>query len=152
MASKVVNICEEKVCPIIEQLGYDVLEVEYAKKQDGMNLTFYIDKPEGICIEDCEKVSNAITDLLDELNVTNDEQYLLNVSSPGLDRPIKSYKDFLRNKNKKVEVSLYVKQNGSKKFTGLLTNYTDSTVEIIANDESLTFNLKDVSQITPVIE
>lgn len=152
MASKVVSICEEKVCPIIEKLGYDVLEVEYAKKQDGMNLTFFIDKPEGIKIEDCEKVNNAITDLLDELNVTNDEQYLLNVSSPGLDRPVKNYKDFLRNKNKTVEVSLYVKQNGCKKFAGLLTNYTDSTVEIVVDGKNLTFNLKDVSQITPVIE
>ena len=69
MASKVVDRCNSHIVPIIENLGYDVLEVEYAKKVDGMNLTFYIDKPEGIKIEDCEIVNNAITDVLDEIRV-----------------------------------------------------------------------------------
>ena len=59
MASKVKSICEEKVVPLIEELGYEVVEVEYAKKSDGMNLTFYIDKENGVQIDDCEKVSKV---------------------------------------------------------------------------------------------
>ena len=72
MAGKVVQICEEKICPIIEQAGYEVIEVEYAKKHDGMNLTFYISKDDEITIEDCEKVNNLIEPILDEINPTND--------------------------------------------------------------------------------
>ena len=94
MASKVVQICEEKINPIIAKLGYEVIEVDYSKMSNGMNLTFYIDSPNGITIDDCEKVNDAITDVLEELNPTNDESYTLNVSSPGLDRPIKSNNDF----------------------------------------------------------
>ena len=111
MASKVIDRCNEHIVPIIEKLGYDVLEVEYSKKVDGMNLTFYIDKPQGITIEDCETVNNAITDVLDEINVSDDAPYILNVSSAGLDRPIKNYKDFLRNEGKQVQIKLYVSIN-----------------------------------------
>lgn len=152
MASKVVEICEEKICPIIAELGYEIVEVEYVKKSDGMNLSFYIDHSNGISIDDCEKVSRAISDPLDEVNPTNDEQYILNVCSPGLDRPIKNYKDFLRNKDKLVDVSLYSKVNGQKKYQGILKNYTDTIVEIEVKNELIAFELKDVAQISPVIE
>lgn len=152
MASKVVEICEQKICPIIVNLGYEVVEVEYVKKSDGMNLSFYIDNTNGISIDDCEKVSRAISDPLDEVNPTNDEQYILNVCSPGLDRPIKNYKDFLRNKDKLVDVSLYLKINGQKKYQGLLKNYTEAIVEIEVKNELMSFELKDVAQISPVIE
>ena len=152
MASKVIEICEQKICPIILDLGYEVVEVEYVKKSDGMNLSFYIDNQKGISIEDCEKVSRAISDPLDEINPTNDEQYILNVCSPGLDRPIKNYNDFLRNKDKLVDVSLYTKINGKKKYQGLLKNYTKTIVEIDIKNELISFELKNVAQISPVIE
>ena len=152
MASKVVQICQEKICPVIEDLGYEVVEVEYAKKVDGMNLTFYIDNDQGINIEDCEKVNNAITDLLDEVNPTNDETYILNVSSPGLYRPIKTQRDFLRNQNKLVEVALYAQKNGAKKHQGNLKNLTTTTVQIEVNNKVMEFELKDVAQISPVIK
>lgn len=152
MASKVVEICEQKIVPLINELGYEVVEVEYAKKVDGMNLTFYIDKPEGIKIEDCEKVNNAITDPLDEINPTADASYILNVSSVGLDRPIKNYKDFLRNKDKKVEVTLYSAKNGKKKYQGLLKDFNDNKVEILTDEQVINFERKEVAVISPVIE
>lgn len=152
MASKVVEICNLKICPVIENLGYEVVEVEYAKKVDGMNLTFYIDSPNGIQIEDCEKVNNAIEGILDEINPTNDASYILNVSSPGLDRPIKNQKDFLRNKNKLVEVTLYKQKDGNKKFIGKLTNFTDDEVTIDIDNKPLVFNKKEVALVCPVIE
>ena len=152
MASKVVELCEQKINPIIEDLGYEVVEVEYAKKVDGMNLTFYIDSPSGIQIEDCEKVNNAITDVLDEINVTNDAPYILNVSSPGLDRPIKNQRDFFKNKDKLVELTLYKQKNGQKKFVGKLADYNDNNVTLIVEESNVTFERTEVANICPVIK
>lgn len=152
MASKVVEICEKNICPIIKDLGYDVIEVSYVKMSNGMNLTFFIDSPDGITIDDCEKVNNAIEDKLDELNPTNDESYILNVSSPGIDRPIKTYNDFLRNKDKLVEISLYKKVDNEKTYQGLIKNLTDDQVIIQIDNEQKTFDRKNVANICPVIE
>ena len=152
MASKVVQICEQKINPIITELGYEVVEVEYAKMSNGMNLTFFIDSPNGITIDDCEKVNDAITDVLDEINPTNDESYTLNVSSPGLDRPIKNYNDFLRNKGKLVEISLYTQVDKKKNYQGLLEDFTDGNVCLIIDNKPKTFERKNVSKISPVIE
>lgn len=153
MASKVVEKCNEHIVPIIEDLGYDVLEVEYAKKVDGMNLTFYIDKPNGICIEDCEKVNNAITDVLDEINVSDDAPYILNVSSAGLDRPIKNEKDFIRNKDKLVEVKLYSPINKQKCFVGKLIGFNNGDITILTtNNETITLEKEKVAICSPVIE
>ncbi len=152
MAGKVAQICEEKINPIIEKMGYEVVEVEYVKKVDGMNLTFYIDNDNGITIEDCEKVNDIIEPLLDEINPTNDATYILNVSSPGLDRPIKSQRDFLRNKDKLVEITLYSSQNGKKKYKGLLKKFDDEFVEIEDNNIMIQFEKKNVAQVSPVIE
>lgn len=152
MASKVVQICEQKINPIITELGYEVVEVEYAKMSNGMNLTFFIDSPNGITIDDCEKVNDAITDVLDEINPTNDESYTLNVSSPGLDRPIKNYNDFLRNKGKLVEISLYTQVDKKKNYQGLLEDFTNENVCLIIDNKPKTFERKNVSKISPVIE
>ena len=153
MASKVVDRCNVHIVPIIEDLGYDVLEVEYVKKVDGMNLTFYIDKPEGITIDDCEKVNNAITDVLDEINVSDDAPYILNVSSAGLDRPIKNEKDFLRNKGKQVEIKLYVAKNKQKLFVGALVGFDGNGYTIQLSDGTNQFFSKDeVAICSPVIE
>ena len=152
MAGKVKTICEEKVTPVIEQLGYEVVEIEYAKKSDGMNLTFFIDNDNGIVIEDCEKVSRAINDLLDEINPTDDQPYILSVSSPGLDRPIKSDRDFKRNMGKQIEVTLFAKVNGKKKFEGELTDYNHDSFTIKVKDEEISFNKQQVAHIVPVIK
>lgn len=153
MASKAIEKCNQSVVPVIEKMGYDVLEVEYAKKVDGMNLTFFIDKPEGITLDDCEKVNNAITDLLDEINVSDDAPYILNVSSAGLDRPIKNQKDFNRNKGKQVEIKLYVPYNKQKIYTGALIGF-DEKGYTIKNDkgEELFFEKDKVALCSPVIE
>lgn len=152
MASKVVGLCNEKICPIIEKLGYEVVEVEYQKKVDGMNLTFYIDKENGVTVEDCEKVNDAISDALDELDPTQGEPYLLNISSPGLDRPIKNYKDFLRNKDKKVKITLYKQIDAIKNYIGLLKDYTENDVTVAVDDKLVVLKHSEIAQISPVIE
>lgn len=153
MASKVIDKCNSKIVPIIIDLGYDVLEVEYAKKVNGMNLTFFIDKPNGITIDDCEKVNNAISDVLDEINITDDAPYILNVSSAGLDRPIKNEKDFARNKGKQVEIKLYVPKNKQKLFVGELIGFNDLgyTIKTSAGEE-LFFEKSKVAICAPVLD
>ncbi|MGN0748579.1 MAG: ribosome maturation factor RimP [Christensenellales bacterium] len=128
--AKVLDIVEEKINPIIEKLGYEVVEVEYGKKVDGMNMTFYIDKIGGITLDDCEIVHKAIDGPLDELNPTCDEKYILNVSSCGLDRPLKTEKDFKRNLGKEVDIKLYKAVNKQKEFTGKLESFDENTVTI----------------------
>lgn len=151
MAGKVVDICNEKIVPIINQMGYEVLEVEYAKKQDGMNLSFIIDSPNGILIDDCEKVHKAIDPILDEINISDDKAYILNVCSPGIDRPIKNYRDFLRNKDKEVQVSLFAKLNGQKTIEGLLVDYTDEDITLSQNGELIKIEKSKIGQIVPKI-
>lgn len=152
MAGKVKAICEEKVVPVIEQLGYEVVEVEYAKKSDGMNLTFYIDNDKGIRIEDCEKVSKAIDDLLEELNPTENQTYILNVSSPGIDRPLKTDRDFSRSLEKEIEVTLFSKIDGKKKFVGNLIEFDDSIIVIEMKDKKVTLEREKIAHIVPVIK
>ena len=151
MAGKVVDICNEKIVPIINQMGYEVLEIEYAKKQDGMNLSFIIDSPNGILIDDCEKVHKAIDPILDEINVSDDKSYILNVCSPGIDRPIKNYRDFLRNKDKEVQVSLFAKLNGQKTIEGLLVDYSDEDITLSQNGELIKIEKSKIGQIVPKI-
>ena len=152
MAGKAKSICEEKINPIIESLGYEVVEVEYAKKSDGMNLVFYIDKDEGVDIKDCELVSKAIDQPLEELNPTEDKPYILSVSSPGIDRPLKNNRDFQRNKGKEISVTLFAKQNGKKEFKGILDEFDDEKFSILIDDQKLTFSKKEVAHVVPVIK
>lgn len=143
IASKV----QEFITPIVEPMGYTIVEVEYAKKQNGMNLTVFIDSPNGIGLDDCEKVHNSIDAPLDELDPTAGASYTLNVSSPGLDRPLKTDKDLSLAINKEVDISLYAKQNGKKDFVGILKAFDENTLTIISGSE-ITLDRKNISKIT----
>ena len=148
--AKVKEVCEQNLKPVIENLGYELVEVFYGKMQDGMNLIFYIDSEKGITIDDCEKVHRAIDPILDELNPTNDAHYILSVSSLGIDRPIKTQRDFERNMGKEIEITLFSKLNGKKNFKGKLVSYDDKQVTI-EEKEILTFDRTAIAHIAPVI-
>lgn len=152
MAGKVVEIVEEHINPIIENLGYEVIEVEFAKKVDGMNLCFYIDSPNGITIDDCEKVHKLIDAPLDELNPTGDMPYILSVSSCGLDRPIKTDKDLKRNLNKVVDVKLYAPLNKKKAFTGILKDFNEENIVITENELDINLPRKMIGNISLHLE
>ena len=142
----------ELVAPIAEGFGLEVIEVLYEKKYDGMNLTIVIDKDGGVDINDCEKLHRAIDAPLDELDPI-DCAYILNVSSPGLDRPLKTERDFKRNLNKKISVKLYKALDGKKNFVGILTAYDEETFTITAEKgQNITFVKKDAAHVEPVIE
>lgn len=148
---KVKDVCFQKLEPVIQDLGYELVEVFYGKQADGMNLIFYIDSPNGISIDDCEKVHRTIDPILDEINPTNDAHYILSVSSLGLDRPIKTERDFKRNLGKEIEITLFSKQDGKKVFVGNLIEYGEKTVTI-ENNEKLTFDKAKIAHIVPVIK
>lgn len=152
MAGKVVEIVEEHINPIIENLGYEVVEVEFAKKVDGMNLCFYIDSSNGITIDDCEKVHKLIDAPLDELNPTGDMPYILSVSSCGLDRPIKTDKDLKRNLNKVVDVKLYAPLNKKKAFTGILKDFNEENIVITENELDINLPRKMIGNISLHLE
>ena len=138
--------------PIAQNLGLEVLEVLYEKKFDGMHLTIIIDKDGGVSIDDCERMHRAIDAPLDELDPI-DCSYTLNVSSPGIDRPLKLERDYRRNMGLKILVKLYKPLNGKKNIEGVLVAYDEETFTIeLANNQTLTFNKKDAAKVEPVIE
>ena len=151
MAGVVEKMCQEALTSKIEAMGYEVVEIEYSKKVDGMNLTFVIDcNNHLITLDDCEKVHRFLDEELDKLNPTNDAPYILNVESVGLDRPIKTEKDFLRNKNKEVEIRLYAPFNNKKIYQGNLLEFDDDKVVIESLGQKIVFDKNAVSLITPL--
>ena len=142
----------ELVKPIVEDLGYELVEVDYSKTHSGMELTVFIYKPEGISIDDCEKVSRAIDGPLDELNPTNDASYTLNVSSPGLDRPIKTCDDARRNLGNNVEVKLFSQKDGQKVWTGKLVDFNESQIVLETENGQIAFEFAQIAIASPVIE
>ena len=143
---------EEFLKPIVESLGYQIVEVTYKKEPNGMNLTIFIDSPSGINIEDCEKVHLAIDDPLDRLDPTNGASYTLNVSSPGLDRPIKTDSGLKANIGNKLEISLYSKINGVKNIVGNLVGFNDKTLTVNVENKLLDLDRKNIAKIIKYIE
>ncbi len=144
---------EKLVTPIVETLGLQFVDCDLKKERGNLTLTIYIDKPSGITLSDCEAVSKAIDEPLDELDVTHGESYNLNVSSPGLDRPLKKEIDFKRNLNKEVLVKFYkTNENGKKQMEGTLTAYTTDNFTILVQNEPIVIEKKLVAIITPVIK
>ncbi len=149
--AKVKQICEEKLKAVIEELGYELVEVSYEKENGGMSLIFTIDKEEGVTIDDCEIVNKKIDPILEELNPTEDKPYTLVVSSPGLDRPLKTDRDLRRNLDKEVELTLFAKQDGQKLFKGKLKAFDEKTVTLELAKADQTFEREKVANIKLVI-
>ncbi|MCI8782238.1 MAG: ribosome maturation factor RimP [Dorea sp.] len=120
---------EEILNPIVEEYGFELVDVEYVKEGSTWYLRAYIDKPGGICIDDCEAVIRRLSDILDEKDYI-DDAYILEVSSPGLGRPLRKEKDFRRSLGEEVEVRTYRMIEKQKEFTGILKEYDEKTVTI----------------------
>ena len=150
--SKIKDRCEKEIRPVIESLGYELVEVSYQKLAGEMNLIFTIDSIAPITIEDCEKVTKAIDPILEEMNPTDDKPYILSVSSPGIDRPLTTKRDFERNKGKEIEITLFKKLDNKKTFVGILQDYDDETITIIQSDKSMTIKRALIAHIVPVIK
>ncbi len=137
---------EELVMPLIEENNFELVDVEYVKEGGSFYLRYYIDKENGINVDDCELISRAVSDLLDEKDFIEDA-YILEVSSPGLGRPLKKEKDFKRSIGKEVEIKLYKAIDRQKEFEGTLTGYTDIQVTISVDGEDMTFDRDKIALI-----
>lgn len=124
---------EEILLPIIEEHGFELVDVEYVKEGRSWYLRAYIDKPGGITIDDCEAVSRKLSDQLDEKDYIEDA-YILEVSSPGLGRPLKKEKDYKRSLGAEVEIRTYRMIEKQKEFIGILKGYDENTVTIETGD------------------
>ena len=124
---------EALIQPIVDEKGFELVDVEYVKEGSNWYLRAYVDKPGGIFINDLEEVSRILSDKLDEEDFISDA-YILEVSSPGLGRPIKKDKDFNRNIGKDIEIHLYRMLNGTKKIVGQLQSYDKETITVIDED------------------
>ena len=148
---KVSELVYEKISPLFNG-EIKLVDVEYVKKNDGMHLIVYIDKENGVTVDDCVEVSRIIDEPLEELNPTNDAGYFLDISSYGLDKPLKFDWQFKKYINQKVEVKLYRKIDDLKEFVAVLKAKDDKQVILEINEENKTFNLSDVAYILPYIE
>ena len=143
---------EELVSEITEPLNFEIVDVEYVKEAGEYYLRVYLDKEGGISLNDCEAVSRQLSEVLDVKDPIKDN-YFLEVSSPGLDRPLKKDKDFVRYAGRDVEIKLYKPLNGSKQFEGTLVGLTEeNTIKVIINDEEVEFNRKEVALVRLAIK
>ena len=131
--AKVTDAVAALALPVVERAGCELWDVEYVKEGSEYYLRAYIDKPEGVTIQDCENVSRALSDELDREDFIQDS-YILEVSSPGLGRPLKKEKDLKRSLGEEVEVRLYKPRDGQKEYTGILKAYDKDTVTIETED------------------
>ena len=142
---------EEKVenllKPVIEENGYDLYDVEYAKEGKNYFLRIYIDKPEGIDLKDCEKVNDLINDLLDKADYIK-EQYFLEVSSPGIERNLRKDKHLEQNIGNEIYIKLFQKdKSGKKEYEGILKEFNE---ELIILEEDIQIERKNIAQIKTV--
>ncbi len=149
--SKIEQIAKDLVMPILEKNNFELVDVEYKKEGSHWYLRVYIDKEGGITLDDCQLVSEYLSDRLDEVDPI-EHSYILEVSSPGLDRPLKKPRDFERNIGKEIEISLYAPIDKRKKFEGELIEFTGDKIIILYNGERKEFDMKNVSLVKPVIK
>lgn len=135
----------ELIMPVIEENQFELVDVEYVKEGSSWYLRAYIDKPGGITIDDCETVSRYLSDRLDAEDFI-DDAYILEVSSPGLGRPLKKDKDFQRSIGSEIEVRLYKAVDHEKEFTGILKSFDKDTFCLELEDgQEKTFNRNEVA-------
>ena len=149
---KVISACKPRVEEIVNDLGYVLVDIEYKKQSSGMVLEIIIDNDEGIKLSDCERVSRALDDPLDEINPTNDAPYSLNVSSMGLDRPLTTDYQLNKYKGKEVHLKFYSPQFGVKEMDVELLGFTETELTVIYKKEELVITRTKIANIVPVIK
>jgi len=141
------SIISEIAAPVVSRHLFELVDVEFVKEGVNWYLRVYIDKPGGITIEDCQIVSEELSKKIDALDPIK-QSYFLEVSSPGLERPLKTEKDFKRNKGETVMVKLYEAIDGKKEFKGKLEGLADEIITIIKdNNEVMRFERDKVAHV-----
>ena len=137
---------ETLLAPIVERFGVEIYDIEYLKEGSDWYLRVYIDKPEGVNINDCENVSRALSDELDREDFIQDA-YILEVSSPGLGRALKKDKHLEKSLGEEVEIKTYKPIDKFKEFKGILKAYDNDTIAITINEEEKIFARAEIAII-----
>ncbi len=147
---RVEDIVLELAQPVVDALNFELVDVEFIKEGANWYLRVYIDKAGGVAIEDCQAVSEQLSDKLDEMDPIR-HSYILEVSSPG-ERPLKKDRDYERFKGEAVEVKLYQPMNGKKIYEGELLGLTGDVFEIKTDEgETISFDRKDTALVRRII-
>ena len=138
---------EQLIQPLIDANNFELVDVEFVKEGSDWYLRVYIDKDGGITVDDCELISRAFNEILDREDYIS-EQYIFEVSSPGLMRPLKKEKDYKRIVGKLIDIKLYKPVDKCKEFTGVLDSYDKDTVTIKMDDDTQkTFDRSNLAMI-----
>ena len=152
MSERIVDKALKIIKPIVEDLGYIFVDLEYKKEFSGNVLALTIDSPEGITINDCEKVSRALDEPLDKNDITNGASYNFNVSSYGLDRAFKTDYDFNKHIGTLCDIKFYAPFKGKKLIIAKLLEFDKDNINVEYNNENLQIERKLISNISAHIE
>ena len=137
---------ENLFLPITQKHGFELVDVEYVKEAGSWYLRVYIDKEGGVTIDDCQAVSRAFNEILDKENYITD-QYIFEVSSPGLTRPLKKEKDYAKSIGKLIDIKLYKAVEGLKEYTGVLKEYDKDNITIEIDDNLIKIERSNLAMI-----
>ena len=151
MKTKPIAEIENALQPIADELSIEIVEVELKQGKEPA-LTVYIDTENGVDLDTCEKFHRAIDPILDEVDPTFGAPYTLNVSSPGLDRPLKTDRDFQKCMDKKVEVKLFAPLKGKKLFEATLKGHDENCVFLESNGEEWKLEKSKIAKICRAID
>ncbi|SET40585.1 ribosome maturation factor RimP [Salinibacillus kushneri] len=141
MGKKVTDTTEELVQPILDDMNLELVDTEFVKEGKNWFLRVYVDKEGGVDIEECGKVSEALSEKLDEVEPIKDPYYL-EVSSPGVERPLKKKKDFVDHVGENIYVKVYKAIDGEKEFEGKLRSFENDIVNLEVQVKTRTKNVE----------
>lgn len=151
MKNNIQQVISDLAKPIVEELNYELVDVEFVKEGANWYLRIYIDKTGGIGIDDCQAVSEKISDILDEKDPI-EQSYYLEVSSPGLERPLKTERDFIKYKGELVELKVFQPIDGKKIFEGELVGLVDDKIIINVDGKAIEFEKSKVAIIKRAVK
>lgn len=144
--SKITEMMAELASPILSELGLELWDVEFVKEASDWYLRVFIDSPDGVDLDSCEKVTRYLNPLLDEReDMFPDEGYIFEVGSAGAERRLKRPSDFIRFIGHRVEIKLYKSKLGKKEFTGILADYNDGAIVLESDGESIAFEKSEIA-------
>ena len=148
----IVEKAREILTSAVENAGYEIVDIDFAKSYGEDNLTIYIFKKGGVSLDDCEKVNNLLDPILEENDLTDGKPYNLNISSPGLDRPVVSPDDYRRSLDTELEIVFIEPIGKKKKANGILLSYDEETLTLKVKDKEVKFNKNNAKVVRPYIK
>jgi ribosome maturation factor RimP len=151
MAETVIENVESVAFPVLEEMGLELVEVQYRREQNGWILRLIIDKQEGVTLDDCTAVSREVSQLLD-IEDFIDQAYNLEISSPGLDRPLKSLADFERFAGRKAKIKILEPSAGKHVFIGTIKKTVGEAIVLEVGTEEITILFSQVTKARLEVE